>query len=132
MGAMVAVNTAYHPTARIFTLFHEIGHLLTRTDAACLRFILPGDPETGPERWCERFSASFLMPEAALRSTASHYGIDESRHVSSVHTARRIANRFKVSARAASIRLQELGLAPPTLYKAVEEAFESRLESVRW
>ncbi|MCQ3808645.1 MAG: XRE family transcriptional regulator [Acidimicrobiaceae bacterium] len=31
---MVAVNTAYHPTARIFTLFHEVAHLLTRTDAA--------------------------------------------------------------------------------------------------
>ena len=37
----VAVNTAYHPTAWIFTLFHEVAHLLTRTDAACQSFVFP-------------------------------------------------------------------------------------------
>jgi Zn-dependent peptidase ImmA (M78 family)/transcriptional regulator with XRE-family HTH domain len=122
---MVAVNTAYHPTARIFTLFHEIGHLLTRTDAACLRFVLPTHAETGVERWCERFAAAFLLPEDDLRTIASSYGVDESRPVVHVDVARRIANRFKVSVRAASLRLQELGLAPPTLYRAVEQAFSA-------
>lgn len=116
---LVAVNTAYHPTARIFTLFHEVGHLLTRTDAACLRFILPSDPELGAERWCERFSADFLMPEEALRQVAARFGLD-GRTSPDFETARRLARRLKVSTRALSLRLQELGLAPAWFYASVE------------
>src|SRR4029453_6758459 len=52
----IAVNTAANHPARIFTLFHEYGHLLTRTSSMCLdavgtRLAEPTDPA---ERWCER------------------------------------------------------------------------------
>lgn len=123
---IVGVNTAYHPTARIFTLFHEVGHLVTRTDAACLRFIVPGDPEVGTERWCERFAAELLVPADALRSVASRLGVSEGVQVGDVETARRIAGRFKISARAASLRLQELRLAPTSLYGMVERELADR------
>ena len=72
---LVAVNTAYHPTARVFTLFHEVGHLLRRDDAACLRFMRPGDAEAGIERWCERLSANLLMPSEALADVAGRYEV---------------------------------------------------------
>ena len=117
---VAAVNTAYHPTARIFTLFHEVGHLLTRTDAACLRFIGPSDSEAGAERWCERFAAELLVPTDVLRAVATSLGVSDRRQVADVDTARRIAGRFKVSTRAVSLRLQEIGLAPPSLYGLVE------------
>jgi Zn-dependent peptidase ImmA (M78 family)/DNA-binding XRE family transcriptional regulator len=123
---IVGVNTAYHPTARIFTLFHEIGHLVTRTDAACLRFIVPGDPEVGTERWCERFAAEVLIPADVLRSVASRLGVREGVQVDDVETARRIAGRFKVSTRAASLRLQELQLAAPSLYGMVVRELADR------
>lgn len=118
---LVAVNTAYHPTARIFTLFHEVGHLLTRTDAACLRFIQPSDPDFGAERWCERFSADFLMPEPALLNLAARLGVTGGSQVTDFDTARKLAARFKVSTRAASLRLHELGLAPAGFYAAIEQ-----------
>lgn len=122
---IAAVNTAYHPTARIFTLFHEVGHLITRTDAACTRFILPSDSEVAVERWCERFAAEFLVPAEALRTVASSLGVAERRSVQEgVQVVRRIAARFKVSVRAVSLRLQEIGMAPPTLYNAVVREFE--------
>lgn len=123
---IVGVNTAYHPTARIFTLFHEVGHLVTRTDAACLRFIVPGDPEVGTERWCERFAAELLVPADALRSVASRLGVSEEAQVGDVEIARRIAGRFKISTRAASLRLQELRLAPTSLYGMVERELADR------
>lgn len=122
---LVAVNTAYHPTARIFTLFHEVAHLLTRTDAACLRFILPSGQDSRMERWCETFSAAFLLPADALRSVAGRYGVSESERVTDPDVARRIANRFSVSTRATSLRLQELGLAPSSLYTSVADLFDS-------
>ncbi len=120
VAPMAAVNTAYHPTARIFTLFHEVGHLVTRTDAACLRFIRPTESEAGAERWCERFAAEVLVPGEALRSVAASFGVSDRRPVQDVAVARRMAGRFKVSTRAVSLRLQEMRLAPQTLYGLVE------------
>jgi len=122
---LLAVNTSYHPTARTFTLFHELGHLLTRTDAACLRFILASDHDSQLERWCERFAAAFLVPADSLRVVAGWYGASEAIKVSDAEIARKIANRFKVSTRATSLRLQELSMAPASLYGAVESLFSS-------
>ena len=125
---LVAVNTAYHPTARVFTLFHEVGHLLRRDDAACLRFMRPGDAEAGIERWCERFSANLLMPGEALAEVAGRYGVTLAAPVPDVRTARLISQRFNVSTRAGSLRLQELGLAPQGFYGRVE----SELAALDW
>ena len=125
---LVAVNTAYHPTARVFTLFHEVGHLLRRDDAACLRFMRPGDAEAGIERWCERFSANLLMPGEALAEVAGRYGVTSAAPVPDVRTARLISQRFNVSTRAGSLRLLELGLAPEGFYGRVE----SELAALDW
>lgn len=123
---VAVVNTAYHPTARIFTLFHEVGHLLTRTDAACLEFIGPGDSELDAERWCEQFAASFLLPAAGLRREAMRQGAVEGSKVDDPKTARRLANRFSVSTRAMVLRLQTIGLADAGLYGAVVSEFPNQ------
>ena len=120
------VNTAYHPTARIFTLFHEVGHLLTRTGAACLEFVGPVDSEVGAERWCEQFAASFLLPAEGLRREAMRQGAAEDSKVDDPQTARRLANRFSVSARAMAIRLHAIGLADAGLYGAVASKFPNQ------
>ena len=106
---LVAVNTAYHPTARIFTLFHEVAHLLTRTDAACQSFVVPGQQDGSVERWCERYAAAFLFPEDSLKTVARKYGVTVASRTADPDTARLIANRFSVSTRATAIRLQEVG-----------------------
>lgn len=123
---LVAVNTAYHPTARIFTLFHEVAHLLTRTDAACQSFVFPDRRDQSVERWCERFAAAFLLPEDGLRKVAEGYGVTVASPTTRPDTARLIANRFSVSTRATAIRLQEVGLAEPSLYAAVAAQLAGR------
>ncbi|MHC4471045.1 MAG: ImmA/IrrE family metallo-endopeptidase, partial [Planctomycetota bacterium] len=35
MAPLIAVNTAENYAARIFTIFHELCHLVSRTDSAC-------------------------------------------------------------------------------------------------
>lgn len=117
---LVAVNSAYSPTARIFTLFHEVGHLLTRTESACMGFVAPGREGAQIERWCERFAAELLVPADALRTVAGSFGATSRTPVDDVETARKIAGRFKVSTRAVALRLQEVKLAPPTLYSTVD------------
>jgi Zn-dependent peptidase ImmA (M78 family) len=119
---LVAVNTAYHPTARIFTLLHEYAHLLTRTDSACFQFIVPtSGSDDAVERWCERFAAAFLLPADSVRVVLQQVGGGTS--VTDPEIARKVANRFKVSTRATALRLQELGLAAPGFYAAIESYF---------
>lgn len=56
---IIAVNTSWNSEARLFTLLHEYGHLITRTNSACVeggarRSAAQSD---NVERWCERFAA---------------------------------------------------------------------------
>ena len=80
------------------------------------------------ERWCERFSANLLMPREALAEVAGRYGVTPVAPVPDVRTARLISQRFHVSTRAGSLRLQELGLAPQGFYGRVE----SELAALDW
>ena len=115
---LVAVNTTFIPQARAFTLFHEIGHLLLRQDAASDEHIgRSASLATGYtiERWCERMAAAVLLPAPAVRAAVpAGMSKDEA-----YRAGRRLASRFKVSVRAAAIRLIELDLATSDLYALV-------------
>ncbi len=102
---IVAVNTAWLASARIFTLFHEYGHLATRTDSACLQGLrrVTSLPSDSPERWCEEFAAALLMPAFAVRRFVE--GRSE-RQPDALIPA--VASHFSVSRRAAALRLVEL------------------------
>lgn len=123
---LIVVNTAYHPTARTFTLFHEFGHLLTRTDAACKSFIKPASQDDAAEKWCERFAAAFLLPEKDLLEVAAKHGVSLSSPTVDPYKAQLIASRFKVSIRATATRLQEVNLAKPGLCSAVTARFVAK------
>jgi Zn-dependent peptidase ImmA (M78 family)/transcriptional regulator with XRE-family HTH domain len=117
---LIAVNTAYGPNARTFTLFHEVGHLVTRTSSACLGFSDPGTDAKAIEPWCEEFSAAFLLPADALRAFIEASPVDGGDPVDQVQT---VSRAFKVSARAVAIRLIRLELAERSLYRQVEARF---------
>ncbi len=120
---VAAVNTAYHPTARIFTLFHEFAHLLTRSSAACQDFVTPKSQSPHVERWCEHFAAAFLIPSNPLISLAREKGITHSTPTSDPEIARSLGKQFGVSTRAMALRLQELNLASDNLYSNLVKKF---------
>jgi len=118
---LVAANTAWNYQARAFSLFHEVGHLLLRSNSACLGY--PGrkvpkrdDPE---ERWCERFAAAFLLPESAVRHFVLNTLRVRGRHVQDITAAGRLANAFSVSLRATVLRLIDCGLADWELWRKI-------------
>lgn len=113
---LIVVNSAYHPTARSYSLMHEYGHMLCRTVAACRDFVGSFEEDRSTERWCERFAASFLIPEQVLIQVASDRGITERRPASEPPVVRKVARRFRVSGRAMAIRLTDLGLGTRDLY----------------
>lgn len=108
---VIAINTAWSDEARIFSLFHELGHLLTRSNSACAASPLAtGDPKDKTERWCETFAAALLLPARAL---------DEIGHVSDLVSLRNLARKFKVSLSAMALQLIHLGKAKWTLLRVI-------------
>jgi Zn-dependent peptidase ImmA (M78 family)/transcriptional regulator with XRE-family HTH domain len=97
VAPIIVLNGGEPPAARIFTLMHELCHLLLRDGGVCTVW---NDQQT--ERRCNRFAAGLLMPDPAVRNVA--FGEDAG------HDVERVARRFQVSRDAAAIRLRELGL----------------------
>jgi Zn-dependent peptidase ImmA (M78 family)/transcriptional regulator with XRE-family HTH domain len=119
---VIAVNTAWNHEARIFTLFHEYGHLVTRTNSACLdswRQALPAQSDAA-ERWCERFAASALMPWAEVeRVLRAELGWRPGKTVETLDVVKSLARRFKTSLRATALRLITRDAATWDLYQQI-------------
>ena len=113
---VIAISSAWNKEARIFTLFHELGHLLLRGSSACLERI--GRQMNDPtERWCERFSASVLLPTEAIDQLLRKIG--STGNVRDLNVARAVARKARISLRAATLRLIEAGVAGWDLYGAI-------------
>ncbi len=128
---LVAVNSAWRHSARSFTLFHEYGHLLTRSSSACIedspaRAARTGERVDPSERWCERFSAALLMPrESVLTYLHGSLGWSPNRPAT-LTIAQQVANHFRVSLRAATLRLIELGAAQWSVYREIPPAADMK------
>ena len=117
----VAINTAWNDEARAFTLFHELGHLITRTNSACIA--APPAAVSGAwdpaERWCEQFAAAVLVSEGTLRQLiVTRHGARAAK-VSDLATVRWLAGKFRASLRAITLRLIGLGLSNWDLYRSL-------------
>ena len=126
LAPLIAVSSAWREEARIFTLFHELGHLVTRSDSACIERRVNARPKDPVERWCELFAASVLLPRAAVERVL---GSDAMRtRVTDLGIASGLATRARISLRAATIRLIELGLADWDLYDQVPALADKKPE----
>jgi Zn-dependent peptidase ImmA (M78 family) len=119
---LIVVNTFWRPEARIFTMLHELGHLVTRSNSACLE---QGDgprvPSDDPaERWCEAFAAQVLIPEPELIGVlTTKHGWRKGQAVQDLAVGRAIGRHFKVSTTAAVLRLIGIGAATWSLYRSI-------------
>ncbi len=85
-----------------FTIAHEIGHFLLHPSRAVTERGGATNRATARlEHEADQFAAELLMPEHLVRQAVLEDGAD----------ARRLADRFDVSAQAMSLRLRRLGLA---------------------
>lgn len=113
----VIMNSAWNVEARIFTMFHEIGHIVTRTNSACIGYvgIQEGD-QRDVERWCDRFAASLLLPGESIAGILKRELGWDGQEIRESTIPSRLSRRMKVSLRSAVLRLVELRLADRKLY----------------
>ncbi len=122
---LIAVNTHWNPQARTFTMFHEWGHLLTRTSSMCAQPSRPKSLARGDqvERWCEQFAAAFLAPwDAVRRLLHRRYDWRPGQRIENLAHARYVANKLHISLRATVLRLIDNGIASWELYQAIPPA----------
>jgi len=107
----IVVNSSDAVRARIFTLFHEYGHLVLRQPGVCLPGAEPRKKvrEGNVEMWCNRFAAAFLIPRSAMESFLQEQAIsDTGRRLRDLLPA--AAKAFKVSEQVVLRRMRDIGL----------------------
>lgn len=102
------------PTAQIFTLAHEVGHVLLR-ETGITGFRDPGYRIQPVERWCDQFAASLLMQRSDI---VSLFGAPPGTPEQSIDDTklRSAAKLFGVSAHAMMIRLVHIGYVSEAFY----------------
>jgi len=125
----IAINTAWNPQARIFSMLHELGHLVTRSDSSCVgvgraRLGKAGD---NVERWCEKFAAAVLLPwDEVSAQMRRDLGWEQGDKVTSVGDVSKIAGRFRASLSATAIRMIEQGAADWPLFDQIPKSSDAK------
>lgn len=115
---LIAVNSAFNPAARTFSLLHELAHLM-RGDAA----VCDTGRDDAVERWCEDFAANVLLPKADLEKYVdAEFG--SGAVLATVPQVSKTAGHFNVSLRAVAVRLEQLKLGAAGLYVLVDKEVE--------
>lgn len=120
---VIVVNSGEAPSAQSFTLFHELGHLLLKSDAMCLK--QENSSFLGSvEAWCNRFAAAVLVPARDFQANVQKFFTPPPGDWD-LNDLGKLAKAFRVSRHVIAIRLEELGLAPKGYYQHVRHLLES-------
>ncbi len=103
---IIIINDSDAKKAQMFTLFHELGHLLQMKSHAGV-----WEQRIVEEQWCDRFAGEVLMPRDAEFPLASTLG--------GLHSS---ASKFNVSAYAYLVRLRQLQYIDERTYLDLEIA----------
>lgn len=115
---LIYINNSMPKTRQIFTLFHELTHLLFRTggvDKENDAFVrqMRGDNRI-IEVLCNRFAGEFLVPKKDFDKIISRVPINDKR-------MEKLANRYKVSREVILRKCLDRGLIDKTYYKHKSE-----------
>jgi len=119
---IIVLNSQDSVNGRIFSLFHEYAHILLGSGGICS--VEETDVQT--ERFCNRFAAAFLLPEADLRQHSLTQKIvsSQSSPTDFGEALCQLAKAFKVSQEAALLRMVTLGLLARAVYERWREEQE--------
>ena len=114
--SFILVNTDQLRSRALFTLAHELGHVLN-SDGATINIDRDLRARSDEERLANAFAAAFLMPEPKLRETIDEYG-------RGAESLARMLVGFGVSYETLIYRLHNLGI--------INAEGRVRLRSTRW
>src|SRR3989344_184486 len=131
---VIVLNSSEHEVRRIFSLFHEIGHIVLHKSGVCT----PDDLSRNSyqyvqiEKFCNQFAASLLLPKSdfvtdpdvnRLKSLSVDLWNDE--------YLKNISQRFKVSREVVVRRFQTLGFINEKAYESWRNEWVKRSEEYK-
>lgn len=129
---VIALNGSDTVRARLFTLIHEVAHILVNAGGLCDLHEHRSKPrdEDQIELFCNRVAASALMPEAAIVNLPEVSDADEARDWTLEELAR-LSRPFGVSSEAFLLRLVSLERATWDLYQRRKPELEAQYEEAK-
>jgi Zn-dependent peptidase ImmA (M78 family) len=125
---IIYVNNSSTKTRQIFTLFHELAHLVFHTSGidTLEDHYIPNLPEHQRqiEILCNRFAAEFLVPETAFREAFARAGREPSER-----TAELLASRFKVSRETIFRKFLDRRLITQSAYEEAAQRWAAQKQS---
>ncbi|MCI4317434.1 MAG: XRE family transcriptional regulator [Thermoplasmata archaeon] len=120
----LVVSQSDSPTARCFTLLHELGHALLRDGGICeISFRSPVVARNPEERFCNAFAGNFLLPRGEIMEASRELAAGEP--VNSV-LVQRLGHRYGVSREVVLRRLLDVGGIAPQQYRdALSDVYAS-------
>ena len=122
---VVVVNKRDTIGAQIFSLFHEVGHLLLGESSVSSSIATSAPKHSDTiERFCDKIAGSFLIPDNDLKQQE----LVVTRKISQGQESDfdLLANRYKVSAAAVLVRLFNLELIPRDVFFNLIQELNSR------
>jgi len=120
--SVIVMNENDKPSIKLFSLFHEICHLLKRTAGICSLDIEPQNQDI--ENYCNRFAVEFLVPADDLESEVKNFGQIDNKAIN------QLTEIYAVSKQVMMIRLLWLNYMGKERYeefkKEVEEGMKQK------
>jgi len=115
---IVTINSNDSVGGRIFTLFHEVGHILL--GESIIDNNLDYDSSIATENWCNKFSAHFLVPKVDLIAICREIG-----NIDSAEKVDYLSKRYWVSGSALLRRLKEHNLISQSYFSEMIQIYDS-------
>lgn len=117
---VIVINNAMSFARQIFTLFHELYHLVSDTSGAEIirddYYVSLDDQQASTERSCDAFANAFLVPMDDFQIELNKKLVDESR-------IEELSILYSVSKEAIMYKLYSMGKITPTEYNDLKEFF---------
>jgi len=118
--SVIVLNEGDHPSIKLFSLFHELYHLMKKTSAICS--IEVEQEGENIERECDLFSAEFLVPLADLKEECKRFTPLDKNAIS------KLSEIYGVSKQVIMIRLLWLGYITNEKYKLFKREGSEKLK----
>jgi Zn-dependent peptidase ImmA (M78 family) len=124
---LIVLSSRDVPTARSFSVLHELGHLLLGEDAMCKPTSWADEAGSGAEFWCNRFAASVLLPRLELQANPRYHELIAGKI--DLGSGRALASEFGVSELALFRRLETFGEITNAEYQTLQDAADKDWEA---
>lgn len=125
---IVILNGGDAHAGRIFTLLHELTHLLLRQGGVCdMAPIEDGTPDARVEAFCNAVAGNILVPADALLGVLPLQGV----HTWTMEELDHLARHFSVSRYVILRRLLTVGRTTPVHYRAVSAQLDQEQQQAR-